>query len=52
LAKTFTGVGKPKPLLFNLSGCWSRRIDDQRTVSFVYEVTDEELIVASCYPHY
>jgi len=24
----FEGIGKPEPLRENLSGCWSRRIDD------------------------
>jgi toxin YoeB len=29
----FTGIGKPEPLKYNLSGCWSRRIDlDNRIV--------------------
>ena len=23
----FDGIGKPEPLRFDLSGCWSRRID-------------------------
>ncbi len=25
----FTGIGKPEPLQYDLSGYWSRRIDDE-----------------------
>ena len=25
----FEGIGKPESLKYNLSGCWSRRIDDE-----------------------
>ncbi|MDP1971425.1 MAG: Txe/YoeB family addiction module toxin, partial [Sediminibacterium sp.] len=25
----FTGLGKPEPLKGNLSGCWSRRINEE-----------------------
>lgn len=32
----FEGIGKPEPLKENLSGCWSRRIDEaNRIVYFV-----------------
>lgn len=37
----FKGIGKPEPLKENLSGFWSRRIDD--TNRLVYAV-DEEFI--------
>lgn len=46
----FAGIGKPEPLLYNLSGCWSRRIDDKNRV--VYEVIDNELLVVSSRHHY
>ena len=29
----FEGLGKPKPLRANLSGYWSRRIDDQNRLA-------------------
>lgn len=29
LRDAFVGIGKPEPLRANLSGCWSRRIDDE-----------------------
>jgi toxin YoeB len=46
----FEGIGKPEPLKENLSGFWSRRIDD--TNRLVYEVNDKEIIIVSCRYHY
>jgi toxin YoeB len=46
----FTGIGKPEPLLANLSGYWSRRIDEANRL--VYRATDDELIVIGCRYHY
>jgi toxin YoeB len=46
----FEGIGKPEPLKGNLSGFWSRRIDDEHRL--VYEVTDEEIIIHAVRDHY
>ena len=46
----FTGIGKPEPLRGDLSGFWSRRIDDVNRL--VYEVTDTELHIIGCRYHY
>jgi len=46
----FEGIGKPEPLKGDLSGCWSRRIDEEHRL--VYEVTDDLIIVLSMYGHY
>lgn len=46
----FAGIGKPEPLKENLSGFWSRRIDD--TNRLVYAVDDNRLTVISCRYHY
>lgn len=46
----FNGIGKPEPLKRELSGCWSRRIDDSHRL--VYRVTDTELQVVACRYHY
>lgn len=46
----FAGIGKPEPLLGNLSGYWSRRIDDVHRL--VYAVDDVELTVIACRGHY
>lgn len=46
----FEGLGKPEPLKENLSGFWSRRIDD--THRLVYAVDDGQLTIISCRYHY
>ncbi|MFC1236196.1 Txe/YoeB family addiction module toxin [Vibrio sp. F74] len=46
----FEGIGKPEPLKENLSGFWSRRIDD--TNRLVYAVDEETITVISCRYHY
>jgi toxin YoeB len=46
----FKGVGKPEPLKENLSGFWSRRIDD--TNRLVYAVDEVFITVISCRYHY
>jgi toxin YoeB len=46
----FEGIGKPEPLLCNLSGYGSRRIDDVHRL--VYAVDDLEFTVIACRGHY
>ena len=46
----FTGVGKPEPLIGNLAGYWSRRIDE--TNRLIYRATDDELVLIACRGHY
>lgn len=46
----FAGIGKPEPLRGDLSGYWSRRVDDVNRL--VYRVTDSELVVIACRFHY
>ncbi|ELR6565875.1 Txe/YoeB family addiction module toxin [Vibrio cholerae] len=46
----FEGIGKPELLKENLSGFWSRRIDD--TNRLVYAVDDNAITVISCRYHY
>jgi len=46
----FKGIGKPEPLRENLSGFWSRRIDE--TNRLVYAVDDEYLTIIACRYHY
>ena len=41
----FAGLGKPEPLKHDLSGFWSRRINDEHRL--VYTVTDDEIIIAA-----
>ncbi|MGC9491435.1 Txe/YoeB family addiction module toxin [Vibrio genomosp. F10] len=46
----FEGIGKPEPLKENLSGFWSRRIDD--TNRLVYAVDEQTITIISCRYHY
>lgn len=46
----FAGIGKPKPLLGNLAGYWSRRIDV--THRLVYAANDVDFDVIACRGHY
>ncbi|WP_396587515.1 Txe/YoeB family addiction module toxin [Bermanella sp. R86510] len=46
----FEGIGKPEPLKENLTGFWSRRIDD--TNRLVYAVDDSAITIISCRYHY
>lgn len=46
----FEGIGKPERLKRDLTGFWSRRIDDEHRM--VYTATDDELIVVQARYHY
>lgn len=46
----FEGIGKPEPLKENLSGLWSRRIDETNRI--VYFVENETVYIISCRNHY
>lgn len=46
----FEGIGKPEALKENLSGFWSRRIDE--TTQLVYRVADGRIEVYQCKGHY
>lgn len=46
----FKGVGKPERLKHNLSGYWSRRINQEHRL--VYKVTEEAITVVWAKGHY
>ena len=46
----FEGIGKPEPLRENLSGFWSRRIDE--TNRLIYVIDGVDLVVIACRYHY
>jgi len=46
----YDGLGKPEPLKENLSGFWSRRINDSDRL--VYDFENGQLRVISCRGHY
>ncbi len=39
----YTGIGKPEPLCWELSGCYSRRIDRKNRI--VYRVDDDKRVI-------
>ena len=47
---TYEGIGKPEPLKDNLSGYWSRRIDEKNRL--VYTEKDGSIIIVACKGHY
>lgn len=47
---TFDGIGKPEPLRENLSGWWSRRIDEANRI--VYYEENGIIYIVSCKGHY
>ena len=50
LRTPFEGIGKPEALRENLSGFWSRRIDQANRL--VYAVDTEQSTIISCRYHY
>jgi len=46
----FNGIGKPEPLKYEFTGCWSRRITEEHRV--VYEVNEYSIVIISCRFHY
>ncbi|MCR4800131.1 MAG: Txe/YoeB family addiction module toxin [Bacteroidales bacterium] len=46
----FTGIGKPEPLKYELSGYWSRRITDDHRI--VYKVENDLIVIYSLRGHY
>lgn len=50
LRHPFEGIGKPEPLKHNLTGYWSRRIDDTHRLVYTYQ--DGALIIIACRYHY
>ncbi len=48
--ENFDGIGKPEPLRGDMSGFWSRRIDDVNRL--VYRIRDDVMEIASCKGHY
>jgi toxin YoeB len=50
LREPHVGIGKPEPLKYRLSGCWSRRIDQEHRL--VYRVEGERVVFLSARFHY
>ena len=50
MRRPYEGIGKPEALKANLSGYWSRRINDEHRL--VYTVKGDDLIIVACRYHY
>jgi toxin YoeB len=50
MREPFSGIGKPEPLRFALSGFWSRRITEEHRM--VYKVEGNSLLLAQLRYHY
>ena len=46
----YSGIGKPEPLKYQFTGCWSRRITKEHRL--VYEISDNKIILHSLKGHY
>lgn len=46
----FGGIGKPEPLKGELSGWWSKRIDQEHRL--IYRVDGDSLLIAQARGHY
>ena len=46
----YGGIGKPEPLRGDLSGFWSRRIDDEHRI--VYRISEDRIEIIQCKGHY
>jgi len=46
----YEGIGHPEPLKHDLSGYWSREIDEANRL--VYKIANNEIIIFSCRTHY
>ena len=44
------GIGKPEPLTGDLSGYWSRRINDKDRL--IYKIEGEDICIIACRYHY
>ncbi|MBP8819586.1 MAG: Txe/YoeB family addiction module toxin [Syntrophomonadaceae bacterium] len=45
-----TGIGKPEPLRHELSGYWSRRINNEHRL--IYSIDEKNIYIISCLGHH
>jgi toxin YoeB len=46
----YTGLGKPEPLKYHLTGYWSRRINDEHRL--IYKIIEDRIEIYRCADHY
>lgn len=47
-----TGIGKPEALRYDLSGKYSRRINDEHRIVYTIDENDKIVTILSLYGHY
>ena len=50
MREPFSGIGDPEPLKYDLTGFWSRRINQEHRL--VYSYSKKQLIIIQCRYHY
>ncbi|HKK32144.1 MAG TPA: Txe/YoeB family addiction module toxin [Desulfomicrobiaceae bacterium] len=48
----FSGRGRPEPLRFDLTGYWSRRIDQEHRLVYSWNSEADTICVVQCRMHY
>ena len=48
----YTGIGKPEPLKYELSGKWSRRITSEHRMVYIVRESMNDIYVLSLWYHY
>ncbi len=48
----YSGIGKPEPLKYELSGFWSRRIDQEHRLIYFVNEKNQTIEIESCKGHY
>ena len=52
IAHPFTGIGKPEKLRYELSGKWSRRINEEHRIIYVVDEKKDEVYILTLRYHY
>ncbi len=48
----YTGTGQPEPLKHELSGCWSRRINQEHRLVYQFLEEEDRIRILACRYHY
>ena len=51
-AHPFAGTGKPEPLKYDLSGCWSRRINWEHRIIYAVREKENDIYILALRYHY
>ena len=51
-AHPFTGIGKPEKLKYDLSGKWSRRINEEHRIVYIVNEKEDKIYILALRYHY